>query len=300
MLSVLLVAEEAAGLQALKLLAGSGQRVVAVLSSSGEERGASVARAAGDLGLPVWDPRAVADPALAERLRAEGVDLLLNVHSLRVAAPEVVEAPGIGSFNLHPGPLPEYAGLNAPSWAIYDGRRQHAVTLHWMEAEVDAGPIAYSAGLPIEADDTGISLTAKCIRQGLPLVERLLTDAASGAIPRREQDLSRRGWHGAEAPHDGWLPWTLPAARAVDLVRAADYSPFESPWGHPRATLGARPLEFVRLSRTGKTADRPPGSIGPGAQVATGDEWVVVEKVREDGRTIDPLAALEPGNRFET
>jgi hypothetical protein len=85
----------------------------------------------------------------------------------------------------------------------------------------------------------------------------------------------------------------------VDLVRAADYSPFESPWGHPTASLAGRPLEFVRLSRTGVTADRPPGTIGPGAQVATGDEWVVVEKVMEDARTIDPVAALPPGDRFD-
>ena len=246
MLSVLLVAEEAAGLQALKLLDASAHEVVAVLSSSGE-----------GFGRAVRDPRAVTDPAFAEELR--NVDLLLNVHSLHVAAPEVVEAPRIGSFNLHPGPLPEYAGLNAPSWAIYDGRRQHAVTLHWMAAEVDAGPVAYWAELPIEPDDTGVSLSAKCVRAGLPLVERLLDDARSGGIPRHEQDLARRGWHGAEAPHGGRLPWTLPAARAVDLVRAADYSPFESPWGHPTASLAGRPLEFVRLSRTGVTVvDGPP------------------------------------------
>jgi methionyl-tRNA formyltransferase len=115
----------------------------------------------------------VRDPATARWIESERIDLLLNVHSLHVATPEVVQGPRVGSFNLHPGPLPDYAGLNAPSWAIYDGRISHAVTLHWMTPEVDAGPIAYSAELPIEPGDTGASLTANCVRHGLPLVGRL-------------------------------------------------------------------------------------------------------------------------------
>src|SRR5919109_2815282 len=139
MLSVVLVAEEAAGLRALRLLDASEHEVVAVLSSSGT-----------GFGRPVRDPLAVTDPAFAGELR--DVDLLLNVHSLHIAAPAVVAAPRTGSFNLHPGPLPEYAGLNAPSWAIYNGETRHAVTLHWMEPEVDAGPIAYAAELAIEPD----------------------------------------------------------------------------------------------------------------------------------------------------
>lgn len=299
MLSVLLVAEEAAGLQALKVLADSEHRIVAVLSSTGEERGASVARAATDLGLTLGDPRAVTDPAFGDRLRDEGVDLLLNVHSLYVAAAAVVAAPRIGSFNLHPGPLPEYAGLNAPSWAIFDGRSRHAVTLHWMEPEVDAGPIAYSTTFAIESDDTGARLTAKCVRHGVPLVSRLLEDAEAGRVPRREQDASGRRWHGREAPHGGRLPWAQPAARVVDFVRAADYSPFDSPWGHPTATLGERQLELVRVSRTREPAHEAPGSIGPGARVATADEWVRVERLREGGRSVSPGEVLRPGYRFE-
>ena len=73
-------------------------------------------------------------------MREQGVDLLLNVHSLYlIARRTVVAAPRIGSFNLHPGPLPEYAGLNTPSWAIYNGEREHGVTVHWMEPGVDTG-----------------------------------------------------------------------------------------------------------------------------------------------------------------
>jgi methionyl-tRNA formyltransferase len=138
-LNVLLAAEEGAGLQALKLVTESRHRLIAVLTgaSNANIQTASVAAAADRLGVPVWDARLVACASFARSLRRENVDLLLNVHSLVVAHADVVAAPRIGSFNLHPGPLPEYAGLNAPSWAIYHGARHYAVTLHRMEAGID-------------------------------------------------------------------------------------------------------------------------------------------------------------------
>jgi methionyl-tRNA formyltransferase len=288
-LRVLLVAEEAAGLQALKLLADTEHEVMAVLSRSG------AAGEAERLGVPVADPARVTDAAFAAR--AAEADLLLNIHSLHIAAAEVAAAPRIGGFNLHPGPLPEYAGLNAPSWAILAEETRHAVTLHWMEPEVDAGPIAYAAEFDIEPDDTGLGLSAKCVRQGLPLVGRLLADAPD--VPRQEQDLSRRRWHGPGAPYGGRVPWAQPAHRIAALTRAADYSPFPSPWGHPVATIGDRELELVRASSTGEPTGEPPGSIGTGSRVAAGDEWLVVERLRERGKRADVAQVLIPGARFD-
>ena len=94
------------------------------------------------------------DPKFAEVVSAEKVDRLLNVHSLFVIAREIIQAPRFGSFNLHPGPLPRYAGLNALSWAIYRGELRHGVTIHKMLPGTDTGPIAYQAILEIEENDT--------------------------------------------------------------------------------------------------------------------------------------------------
>nr|MBA2476342.1 hypothetical protein [Actinomycetota bacterium] len=259
-MNVVLVAEESAGIGALRRLSESPHRIVAVLARSeveGAARGASVAGLARRLGLPVWPAERVREAALAATLRAEGVDLLLNVHSLFIIAPEVLEAPTLGSFNLHPGPLPRYAGLNAPSWAIFEGEREHAVSLHWLAAGIDTGPIAYTASFELTESDTGLSASAKCVRHGLPLVSRLLEDAERGAVPRREQDPAGRRYFDARPPYGGTLPWTLTARRAVDLVRAADYRPFRSPWGHPSTLLGAEELRVVQAARTGEPAAQP-------------------------------------------
>jgi UDP-4-amino-4-deoxy-L-arabinose formyltransferase/UDP-glucuronic acid dehydrogenase (UDP-4-keto-hexauronic acid decarboxylating) len=304
---VLLAAEESAGVRVLKALAASPHEVVAVLTTPDEPgRGAGVDRVARGLGLDVVPAEQVRDPALADRIRAWDVDLLLNVHSLFVAHADVVSAPLIGSFNLHPGPLPEYAGLNVPSWAIVNGETTHAVTVHWMEPGIDTGAIAYEAPLEIADDDTGLAVSLKCIREGIPLVERLLADAANGRgeIPALPQDLARRRLYLRGTPDDGRLGFDRPARRVVDLVRAADYDPFPSPWDRPRARLDGADLQILNAARTGEPCEGPAGTVGTvydaGALVAASDEWVLVRRVAgPDGPAVPAGELLRPGLRFE-
>jgi methionyl-tRNA formyltransferase len=306
MLNVLLVGGESAGIQALRAIARTGHRIVAVLTTSRREhaRGATVADVATHFGYPVWPAKLVKDPALGDRLREEGVDLLLNVHSLFVIHAEVLRAARIGSFNLHPGPLPEYAGLNAPSWAIYRGERRHGVTVHWMAPGIDTGPIAYQSTFEISEEDTGLSVSARCVRHGLPLIERLLDTASTqpSQIPSIEQDFSRRRYFGADVPYGGKVHWTVPARELVDLVRACDYFPLVSPWGYPATRIEDRVITIVKASRTGEPCSEPPGTVGRtvdgAAMVATADEWILVHRLRVDEKYVPADDVLAPGQRL--
>src|SRR5213593_4600819 len=74
--------------------------------------------------------------------------------------------------------------------------------------------------------------------------------------------------------------WPLQAdARQVrDFVRAADFAPFKSPWGVPRARLGERVVGVLKAQLTGQCAGVPPGTLqssdGDGILVACADEWL--------------------------
>lgn len=305
-MNVLLVAEESAGIQTLRMLARSGHQVAGVLTAPPTRGGgATVATVAESLLVPVLPSKRVKEPELAEWMREQGIDLLLNVHSLYLIHGDVVAAPRIGAFNLHPGPLPHMAGLNTPSWAIYRGEPRHAVTLHWMEAGIDTGDIAYEAAFDLGEKDTGLSVSVRCVREGLPLVAQLLEDAARGrdAIPRRPQDTSLRRYFGREAPDDGRIVWSRPARELVGLVRASDYSPFPSPWGQPRASLEQRPVAVTRAARTGERAADVPGAVAAAdngaVKVAAGDEWILVERVQVNGKAVPADEVLRPGMRLD-
>lgn len=301
-MKVLLAAEEAAGVQALHLVRRSGHEVVAVLTSRAGRAGSRspVHDAAAELGCPVWPADEVKDPRLAERVRAAGVDVLLNVHSLFLIRPEVLAACRLGAYNMHPGRLPEYAGLNTISWALYHGEPTHAVTIHRIAPRVDAGPIAYQTTFPIAEQDTALTLGVKGVKAGLPLIERLLAALAGdpSSVPSIPQDLARRRYYGRDVPQAGRLDWSRPARAVVNFVRACDYVPFHSPWGHPRTRLAGRAVAVVKARLTGERSDQPPGTVGrvvgDGVLVATVDEWVLVHRVLIGERVVPAAQAVTP------
>jgi UDP-4-amino-4-deoxy-L-arabinose formyltransferase/UDP-glucuronic acid dehydrogenase (UDP-4-keto-hexauronic acid decarboxylating) len=265
--------------------------------------GTTVGTVAETLGIDTMPSERVRDPELAGWMTDREVDLLLNVHSLHLIDGAVVAAPRIGSFNVHPGPLPRYAGLNVPSWAIYQGEKRHAVTVHWMEAGIDTGRIAYETAFDITDDDTGLSVSVRCAREGVTLVSRLLEAAETGDIPSIEQDPSGRRYFGREIPEDGRVVWSHPARQVADLVRACDYFPFASPWGLPRARLDGREVAVTKVSRTGEAAGgAEPGTVSAtfeeGARVATGDEWLLVRRLQLDGEALPAESVLAAGMRL--
>jgi methionyl-tRNA formyltransferase len=309
MLRIALAAEESAGVQLVRQLAKSGHEVVCVLTKrhGDKVRGATVEGVATTNGLEVLDAERVRDAASGKRLRDEGVDLLLNAHSLFIAAPEVVAAPRIGAFNLHPGPLPRYAGLNGPSWALYHGEREYGVTVHWMEPGIDTGPIAYQTLFPIDEEDTGLGVSTRCIREGVPLMMHLVAQAARRpeGIPRVEQDLSERSYFvRRKVPHRGRLSWAWSAEKLVNLVRAADFHPLPSPWGVPKAMRAGERIGIVKARRTHAPTDADPGTVArdPEARavrVACADEWVEVALVRRDERSVPAADVLRDGDRLD-
>lgn len=304
-LTVALVAEEGAGLRALQLLADRGHRIAAVFTRSDRASGvASVASRARSLGVPIREASDIRGPAAADWMRAQGVELLLNVHSLYIANPNVTDAPTLGAYNLHPGPLPERAGLHTPSWALYEGADRYGVTLHRMAPDVDAGPIAFTDRFAITESDTGLTVMMQCVRRGLRLVERLLDTAERGGeIPAHEQDLARRQWYPAGPPEGGHLNWHNAARHITDYVRACDYRPFQSPWGFPRCRAGAVDVAIVAASAVGGSVAARAGTVaraeGGAVMVAANDAWVRVEEIELDGQVLAAADVLRGGGRLE-
>lgn len=291
-----MIAEEAAGIQTLRLVAGSGHAIVAAVAAPPGDAGSGLPNVwdvAHVLGVPTWPAQMVRTAEFAARLQTEAIDLILNVHSLHIIPAEALRAARIGAFNLHPAALPRYAGLNAVSWAIYRGETTHGVTVHWMIPKVDAGPIAYQTQFPIEAADSAFAVAGRCTREGLVLLRSLLQTAASSPaeIPAIPQELSKREYFGRDVPEQGRLTWTRPARRVVDFVRACDFFPSRSAWGHPRAILAGKEVVVGKATMTGLRSLEPPGTVryeSGALRVAATDEWVSIDKLVVDGRLVNP------------
>jgi methionyl-tRNA formyltransferase len=306
-MNILLVGEESVGIRALRLLAESRHRVVGVLASPKPRYGgpATLWKTAQELGYRTLAAESIRHPAFARQVREDHVDLLLNIHSLYVIDNEVLRAPKIGSFNLHPGPLPRLAGLNPVCWSLYLGEKTHGVTLHRMTAEIDAGPIVYQCIFPITETDTGLSVSLRCMQEGLLMISRLLEELTANPfeLPEIPQDLTQRQRLGREVPHRGRIIWSLPARQVVNFVRACNFCPFLSPWGYPQARKGGREFGIVTATQTGCPAEASPGTVGvfdgAGVRVACSDEWISVGKVNVQEKFMDAAKILRVGDHLE-
>jgi methionyl-tRNA formyltransferase len=99
------------------------------------------------LGIPLLAPNYFA---------ATRPDLVVSVLADYIFKPcDLAAYPAV---NLHPAPLPEYRGCNSYAHAIQNGDSVYAVTLHYIDAGVDTGPIIRKRGLSITPEDTGRSL----------------------------------------------------------------------------------------------------------------------------------------------
>jgi methionyl-tRNA formyltransferase len=213
------------------------------------------------LGARVMDLADLGDPSSCGDLASFRPDWLLNVNSTQIFPAEVLEIPTRGCLNMHPGLLPEYAGLHTHQWAIRNGERSFGATLHWMTPQVDAGDWAYRREFPISSTDTGLSLFMKCVNAGVELALLALEDIASGhEPPRNAQDLSRRRVYLQRHAMDGRIDWSWSARQVRDFVRAADYRPFTSPTYTPETTLDGQTVH-VRRVEIGPTTFEAPGTM---------------------------------------
>lgn len=235
--------------------------------------------------------------------RLEGVeyDWLFSVAWLQVLPDALIQRARKGALNFHDGPLPRYAGLNATSWALIAGERQHGVTWHEMTAAVDQGRIARQSMFDIAADETAFSLNARCYEEGFRAFQSLLADLGRGALSLTPQPEGRSyfGRHHRPAAL-GTLDWTQPAAALAMQARGLDFGNYANPLALSKLWLGDERLLLVRGARAlPARAYAAPGSVlevtGDRVRIATADGEVQLDGCRRpDGR--DAQAALRAGD----
>jgi methionyl-tRNA formyltransferase len=296
---VLLVGGESVAVQCLtRLQTREDAEVVGVVPAAGSAN--PLPKAAFVAGIPTWPVSSVTGPDAGATIRSNDVDVLLNVHSLHLLPGAATAAPHVGAFNLHPGPLPEYAGLNPASWAIFNSEPMHGVTVHAMTDRTDAGPIAFEHRFPIEPDDTALTLSGKCVRAGLELLEELITTVAAGQpVPARHQDLSRRRYFPAGAPNEARIDWEWSSEQISNLVRACTYAPFPSPWGQAWTVSEGARVEVLGVRRLDQPGAAPAGIVlayeGDSVIIASGTGALLVNRVRVDEERPPPRAVFRLG-----
>lgn len=105
------------------------------------------------------------DQRLMEIIDAHGPDLVVLAGFMRILTPEFTEHYVGRMLNIHPSLLPKYQGLNTHQRALDAGDSEHGVSVHFVTAELDGGPLVIQAKVPVEKDDSVASLAKKVLEK---------------------------------------------------------------------------------------------------------------------------------------
>ena len=116
------------------------------------------------------DPKAYADKpgfdqAMIDLLRKKSVDLICLAGFMRILGKNFISAFRGKIINIHPSLLPAFPGLNAQKKALDYGVKFAGCTAHFVEEEVDAGPIILQAVVPVHDNDNEETLSRRILDQ---------------------------------------------------------------------------------------------------------------------------------------
>src|SRR5579862_1146907 len=113
------------------------------------------------------------DRLVAEELKNAGVEIVCLAGFMRLLSPYFVAAFPQRILNIHPSLLPSFPGLEAQRQALEYGVKFAGCTVHFVDENLDAGPILAQAIVPVADDDTETTLSEKILREE----HRIYTDA---------------------------------------------------------------------------------------------------------------------------
>jgi phosphoribosylglycinamide formyltransferase 1 len=108
-----------------------------------------------------YETRAAYDRALLDVLMVENIDYVVLAGFMRILSAELVRAYEGRLLNIHPALLPSFPGAHAVRDALEWGVKVTGVTVHFVDEEVDHGPIAAQEAVTVKPGDDLDSLHAR-------------------------------------------------------------------------------------------------------------------------------------------
>jgi phosphoribosylglycinamide formyltransferase 1 len=165
-----LISGRGSNLQALIRAMDEGRldaRIAVVISNRPGAPGLEHARRSGIETLVVdhrqFKSRHDFDRTLATELKSRIVALVCLAGFMRLVGAELLASFPNAILNVHPSLLPAFPGVNAQQQALEYGVKISGATVHLVTPELDAGPIIVQACVPVHADDTVDSLSARIL-----------------------------------------------------------------------------------------------------------------------------------------
>lgn len=275
-------------LPALRALTDEGHDVVGVVTQPDRPAGrgrkltiSPVKAMAEEEGIPVLQPERARGPEVVAQIAELAPELSVVVAYGQILPKEVLNAPEMGSINIHGSLLPELRGAAPVQWAIIRGHEVTGVTIMKMDEGLDSGPMIHSVIEPIRPDERAADLSARLAEIGAQAMIEALTIIDVEGMIAQEQDHSRATYAPKIDRGTARLDWGLPAIEIARWIRGLDTVP--GAWSE----MQGRPLKLfaprveVRQGEPGVVLEVDPEV---GILIGAGEDAVRVREVQPAGK----------------
>jgi len=196
--------------------------------------------------------------------------------------PSLLQAAVHGGVNLHAGMLPSYRGGHVLNWALINGERETAATLHMIDDGIDTGPVFAERRVRIEDADDVATVHRKLTAAGRSLLREWWPKIASGDAVAVPQDETRARYYPMRTADDGRVDWSQSSARIHNLVRA-----LAAPWPGAFTNVNGHRIVWRRLHPADAHRDAKPGTVvqldEDAVTIAAGQGAVTIDAIEIDG-----------------
>ena len=264
-------------------------RVMAVVTQPDRPKGrgrilsmSEVKERALKIGIPVLQPKRVAEPTFLREIQALNARLIVVAAYGRILPRAILEVPEMGCINVHPSLLPKYRGAAPINWAIAQGDVETGVTTFLMDEGMDTGPVLLRRAVSIKPKDTASSLEQRLAKIGAKIILETIEAWERGDISPIPQDSSQATYAPALKKEDGWIDWSQPARVVHNRIRALD------PWPGTFTRMGGKILKILCSEVDDTHQNSPPGCIvelkKEGIRVATGEGHIILKEIQFEGK----------------
>ncbi len=122
------------------------------------------------------------DDALKEFLDNLEIDFIILAGFMRILGKNITEKFYGKMINLHPSLLPLYPGLNTHTQALNNKDDYHGISIHFVSAELDAGPLIAQGKISVKSDDDLEKLVSKIHKVEHDLLPKVINELCMNNI----------------------------------------------------------------------------------------------------------------------
>ena len=275
-------------LAALARLVEDGHEIACVYSQPPAPRGrghelkpSPVHAFAAEKGLTVRTPASMRDPDEIAAFQALNLDAAAVVAFGQILPAAVLDAPRLGSFNLHGSLLPRWRGAAPIQRAVMAGDPVTGVEVMRMTEGLGEGPVLASETLRVGPLDTAGTMHDRMAVAGAELLARTLAAVARGEAVETPQPEDGVTYAKKIRPKEARIDWTKPGAEIDRKIRGL--SPFPGAWFTLPTDKG--PARVKALLSAFEDADGAPGEVlDDRLLIGAGEGAVRLLRVQREGR----------------